>query len=444
MRNFIKEKIDPAVFFTGLNQLWKLASGLVSMILIPLFLTKEAQGYWFTIVSLAALVMLADLGFSSIITQFAAHEFAFLRIDDREITGSEQHLNRLASFFVFSAKWAAGILLIAFPVISVIGFLILSQKEGTVQWLMPWAVYLSGAGLTFFNNSLLCFFEGCNLVGPIQRIRIAISIVTFVLMWLGLVFRLSLHALSLSLLLSAFIGTCIIWKGFGHFIRSFFDISKHFAYSWKEKFVTLQWRYAISWASGYFIFQMYTPVMFHYYGPVEAGRVGLSIVLWTAVFSISNSWIYAIIPKLNMLISHKNWNQLDDLFYKRLLLACMTYVTGALSVFVLVAFFRGKWEIINRLADNTTLLFLGIGWFLQIVVNSLAVYLRSHKREPLAVPSFVSAVYIVITTILCAYYLPPHYFFLGYISSYIWGMPWILFIFFKNKKVWQSVGYQIG
>ena len=78
------------------------------LVLIPLFLTKEAQGYWFTIMSLAALVMLADLGFSSIITQFAAHEFAFLRLDDHEITGSEQHLNRLATFFVFSTKWALG------------------------------------------------------------------------------------------------------------------------------------------------------------------------------------------------------------------------------------------------------------------------------------------------------------------------------------------------
>jgi hypothetical protein len=413
-------------------------------VLIPLFLTKETQGYWFTIMSLAALVMLADLGFSTIITQFAAHEFAFLRFDGNEITGSEQHLNRLATFFVFSAKWALGILLIAFPIISIIGYLFLSQKNGAVKWVLPWLVYMLGAGLTFFNNSLLCFFEGCNLVGPIQRIRMIISIITFFIMWLGLVFHLFLHALSISLLLSALTGLYIIWRGFGRHIRTFWDISKRYAYSWKEKFIKLQWRYAISWASGYFIFQMYTPIMFHFYGPVEAGKVGLSITLWMAVFSISNSWIYAIVPRLNIHISKKRWKELDVLFYKHLLFASITFLLGALTVYVVMSIFRGRLEILNRLADNTTLLFLGSAWFLQIIVNALAVYLRSHKKEPLVIPSFVSAIYIVIGTIVCAKYLPAEYFFLGYLSSYVWGLPWVLYIFIKNKKEWHSMEYQIG
>lgn len=444
MRNFISEQIDSGVIFTSLNQVWKLISGLVTIILIPLYLTKEAQGYWFTIMSLATLVMLADLGFSSIITQFAAHEFAYLRLEDHEITGSEQHLNRLANFFVFSTKWAFGILVFAFPVISLIGFFLLSRKEGTVTWVLPWLVYLFGAGLTFFNNSLLCFFEGCNLVGPIQKIRIYISMVTFILMWLGLFSHLSLHALSLSLLVSALIGSFILLRGFGHHMRAFYGIARTVAYSWKEKFLGLQWRYAISWASGYFIFQMYTPVMFHFYGPVEAGKVGLSILLWTAVFSISNSWIYAIIPKLNIFVSQKKWKDLDALFSRHLLLASATFLTGAMTVYLSVTFLRGKVELFNRLADNTSLLLLGVAWFLQIIVNSLAVYLRSHKKEPLVIPSLVSAVYIVIATILCATYLPSKYFFLGFLSSYLWGVPWVLYIFIKNKKEWQADGYQIG
>src|SRR3990172_8747929 len=82
MNNLIKKYIDTTVLFTGLHQFWKLISGLLTLILIPMFLTKEEQGYWFTIMSMATLVMLADLGFSNIIMQFAAHEFAFLRFDD--------------------------------------------------------------------------------------------------------------------------------------------------------------------------------------------------------------------------------------------------------------------------------------------------------------------------------------------------------------------------
>jgi hypothetical protein len=263
-------------------------------------------------------------------------------------------------------------------------------------------------------------------------------------MWLGLVVHLSLHALSLSLLLSAVTGLYILLRGFGHHIRAFYNISKTFVYSWREKFFGLQWRYAISWTSGYFIFQMYTPVMFHFYGPIEAGKVGLSIVLWTAVFSVSNSWIYAIIPKLNICVSHKRWKDLDALFFRHLLLASATFLIGALTVFLFISFFRGKLQILDRLSDNTSLTFLGVAWFLQIIVNSLAVYLRAHKKEPLVIPSLVSAVYIVIATILCARYLPAKYFFLGYLSSYFWGLPWVTYIFIRKKKEWQTDGYQIG
>lgn len=438
------KRIDSDVLFTGLNQVWKLISGLVTMVLIPLFLTNEAQGYWFTIMSLATLVMLADLGFSSIITQFAAHEFAFLRFDGGEINGSEEHLHRLATFFVFSTKWALGILLIAFPVIALIGYYLLSRKDGAVHWGLPWMIYLAGSGLTFFNNSLLCFFEGCNMVGRVQRIRLIISASTFFIMWMGLVSRLSLHALSISLLLSSVFGVYIIWRGFGPQISAFLNISKKVLYIWKGKFIRLQWRYAVSWASGYFIFQMYTPVMFHFYGPIKAGKVGLSIVLWMAVFSISNSWIYAIIPKLNMYISQKRWKDLDALFFRHLIFAVITFLTGAMTVFVVISFFRGKLDVLDRLSDNTSLLFLGIAWFLQIIVNSLAVYLRSHKQEPLAVPSLVSAIYVFVCTILCAKYLPVEYFFLGYLSSYFWGAPWLIYIFVKRKKEWHNSAYAIG
>lgn len=64
---------------TALSQIYRLLSGPMMLLFIPLFLTQEEQGYWYTFTSLAALVIFADLGFSNIILQFAAHEFAFLR-----------------------------------------------------------------------------------------------------------------------------------------------------------------------------------------------------------------------------------------------------------------------------------------------------------------------------------------------------------------------------
>src|SRR4030043_517673 len=110
MSNFIKKNINKDHIFTALNQFSKSGYGLLTLILVPLFFTQEEQGYWFALMSLSALVLLADSGFSNIILQFVAHEFAFLRFDDkRQVVGNDIHLKRLSTFYIFCVKWASSV-----------------------------------------------------------------------------------------------------------------------------------------------------------------------------------------------------------------------------------------------------------------------------------------------------------------------------------------------
>ncbi len=436
--NFIKDHINSDHIFTGLNQFWRLIYGLVTLILIPLFLTQEEQGYWFTMTSLAALMILADLGFTNIVLQFAAHEFAYLRFSDQnQLVGEEKHLKKLATFFSFSIKWAIFLICLSFPIILGIGFYILSQKATNINWSLPWIIYMIGSSLIFFNGVILSFIEGCDSVSTVQKIRLSISALTAILMWIGLFLGLNLFSLSISILLGASIGFFLIYKKFKGTINNLILVSRSYIYSWKKEFFSLLWKYAISWASGYFIFQIYTPLMFHYHGAVEAGKVGLSITLWTAVFSIANIWVYVIIPKLNMLVSKKDWKSLDSLFFKNLMLSCFTFLIGMATIFVLLYLLNGKVPLVNRFVNKISMFFLAAAWFLQLVVNNFAVYLRAHKEEPYVLTSFMLAIYIIITTFICIRYLSTEYFFLGYLSSYIWGFPWALYIFIRKRKIWH-------
>jgi hypothetical protein len=107
---------------TLVNQLWRLVSGPVTLLLIPLFLSPEQQGYWYLFGSLSALSIFADLGFSNIILQFSAHEFAFLNFTDSGVlAGEDIYLKKLGSFLRFTVKWLATICAIVFPVIFVVG-----------------------------------------------------------------------------------------------------------------------------------------------------------------------------------------------------------------------------------------------------------------------------------------------------------------------------------
>lgn len=48
--------------------------------------------------------------------------------------------------------------------------------------------------------------------------------------------------------------------------------------------------------------------------------------------------------------------------------------------------------------------------------------------------SMFSAVYVAITTYLCARLLAPEWLFLGFFSSYLWGMPLVYRVYMGYKK----------
>lgn len=433
----LKKYINSDLVLTQLNQLWRGTSGLATLFLIPLFLTQEEQGYWFTMMSLATLSIFADLGFFNITLQFAAHEFAHLRFDGATLTGEELYKKRLASLFVFCSKWAFLVTCVAFPIILVIGFVFLGQKETSVVWVTPWAIYAAGAALTFLTSAAIYFVEGCDSVGPMQGVRLMMAVIAAASLWCGLALGWGLYALSISIFVSALFGIAVMLWRYGRLFIYFFTIARDFSFSWRSQFFSLLWRYGLSWSSGYFIFQAYTPIMFHFHGAAAAGKVGLSILLWMGVFSVANSWLYAVTPKLNMHISRREWPRLNALFSRSLVLSAIAYLCGAAVIFIGLYGLKGRIALIERLMEPFPMLCLALAWFLQIVVNGLAVYLRAHKQEPLVLPSVVSAVYIAVTTILCARYLAPQYFFLGWVSSCVWGVPWVFYIFLTKRQAWQ-------
>jgi len=420
---------------TAINQLWRLFSGPLMLILIPLYLSAEAQGYWYTFVSLAALAVFADMGFSTILLQFSAHEFAHLKFEENKtLSGNQYYLERISTLFRFSMKWSSGMGLLAFPVILVVGFVILNEKQTDVSWVIPWVAYGIASIFVFINSMLLSFIEGCNSVGEVQKIRFYISFVAVISTGILLVFGTELYALAISLGIGAISGTIIIFYRYRYMLQQLFFLSKNAKHDWKKDILPLIGRYAISWISGYFIFSIFTPIAFHYYGVVEAGQIGFSIAICTAIFGIANIWMTIITPKINMYVAHKDYETLNIIFKKHLISALITYILGIITLFILVIYLKDILPFANRLVSPFSLSIIAIGWLLQIVINSLAIYIRAHKEEPLMIPSFLTGVYISITTLLIAIYLPFEYFFLGFLSSYVWVMPWVMVIFRRYKK----------
>lgn len=431
----IFKKLNSSHLFSFLFQSSRVINILSMLFFVPIFLDKIEQGYWFLFISLAALIIIADSGFSTIILQFAAHEFAYLKFNENgDIIGDSDRLKRLSSFFVFSLKWISFVIVIFTPIIFFIGYYIISSKNYNVLWLIPWTIYVFSSALNFLNNSILYFWEGCNLVKKSQKIRSINIIINTIIMILFLSLGFKLYALALSLLFSSAITFIIIWFNYKKNIMFFFSLYKKERYNWKKEFFPLLGKYSISWVSGYLIFQMYTPLAFKYYGAIEAGKIGISITLWSGMLAFSNIWLYVITPKINMLISKKEWLKLDVLFFKNTLYSAFTFIFGFIVFFSLFYFYGGKISLLSRFMTIKGMFFLAFGWFLQLIVNSIAIYLRSHKQELLVIPSLVSAVYIAVSTYITVKFMDFDYIFLGFFTSYLWGLPWIIHIFNNKRK----------
>jgi O-antigen/teichoic acid export membrane protein len=429
------------VFSSLMTQLWRIISGPLSLLLIPLFLSPEDQGFWYTFMSLSALSIFADLGFTTIILQFSAHEYAFLKFENGKLAGDELHLARISSLFKFVLRWTSIMILIVFPIITVIGIVMFTDKSESYYWLIPWLIYLIASAGNFVCYVISSFFQGCEQVAKIQRITLISSITTTLTLIPLLFYHKGLYSLALSLLTGVIVFIFLLYKNYHEPALQLLH-HKEAKGNWRTELLPLLGKYAISWSSGYFAFQVYTPFMFHYKGAVEAGKVGITLSLVSAIYTISNVWFLAKIPKFNILVAERKWINLDKLFFKTLILSSSTYLLGVCVLFGVFLIFNGNWDLIDRISSRfmgiIPLLMLIVGWFLQIFVSGSAAYLRAHKKEVYMYVSLLGALYIVLTTFLSVRYLPGEYLFLGFVTSYlIFGIVEYK-IFKKNRAVWHK------
>ena len=146
----LQKLLSQDLLYTAINQFWRIVAGPLVLLFIPLYLTPVEQGYWYTFTSIAALAVFADLGFSTIILQFSAHEFAFLHFkDDMTLAGNAEHLARLAAFFKFSLTWLLKVIGLVFPFIIVGGYFFLTSKHDLDYWQGAWFLYSLASGIVF-------------------------------------------------------------------------------------------------------------------------------------------------------------------------------------------------------------------------------------------------------------------------------------------------------
>jgi hypothetical protein len=296
------------------------------------------------------------------------------------------------------------------------------------------------ATLTFQLDPILSFLEGCGYVAKIARLRFAQAVTGSILAWLALISHHGLFAPSMMILGMA--AAALVWLAGKR--RLLFGLLRYSPgpnrVHWRKEVWPFQWRIAISWICGYFIFQLFNPVLFAFKGPVAAGQMGMSLSLAGALQSIAISWVNTKSAPFGTMIAHKDYAQLDTTFFQALKQSFSVFVAGALIVWLGTTYM--SWAHIRfgqRILNPASLGILLLASSVNVITNSEAIYLRAHKQEKFLLISIVGALLIGAST----YFLGREYGALGMVTGYfsvglLVGLPVGTYIFIKYRKLWHA------
>src|SRR5690606_5151576 len=85
---------------------------------------------------------------------------------------------------------------------------------------------------------------------------------------------------------------------------------------WRQEIWPLQWRLALQCLVAWFAFSLLKPVIFHYHGPAEAGRMGLTWSALTALQAAAMAWVETRAPLFGTLIARRDFRELDRVFFR--------------------------------------------------------------------------------------------------------------------------------
>lgn len=436
--------IDRAIGFTILGRGWSSMAGVVNVFLIARFLSPFEQGYYYTFGSLVAIQIVFELGFSFVIQQMASHECAHLAITaGGQICGEARYRQRLASVLQTTVRWyscAAALFLLGLLPSGLVFFGMHSHSGPAAGWQIPWICVAIAATLTFQIDPLFAFLEGCGFVPLVARSRMQQAIAGSLLAWTGLLLHHGLYAPALMIFGQALVGTATLWQQrdlLGLLLRT--QVGEH-KIVWMREVWPFQWRIAVSWTCGYFIFQLFNPILFAFHGAQAAGQMGMSLSIGTAVANVGISWISTKSAPFGAMIAKRDFVQLDRVFFRALKQSWTVCLVGCVALFIGALWCKHmNFSIAQRLLDPVAFAFLLGTIVVNHVVFAEAIYLRAHKQEKFLFNSITVALLMAPST----YYFGRYYGATGMMAGYfvinaLVGLCAGTYIFIHCRRSWHG------
>lgn len=437
--------IDGAIAYTVLARVVQAGGGIISIIFISKYLSKVEQGYYYTFSSLLAIQIFFELGLSNIITQYVAHEVSTLEWHgNSNLIGDNKSKSRLSSLLRFCVKWFGLIAIILLAALIICGFLFFyryGKRDENVEWQLPWVILAFITAANLLLSPTLAFLEGLGKVKEVAKIRLFQQIMQLISMFIFFVLGLKLFAGPLSAVISFIFAP--LWLLLSPLRTLLINIWKDlgvWTVNYRSEIFPYQWRIALSWISGYFMYQIFNPVIFATEGAKVAGQMGMTLAVLAGVLSVGLSWINTKVPLFSDFIAKRSYLELDKVFNRTVIQSSViTSFSFLLIVLIVYGLKYFNFQLGNRFLPISLLSLLCLVTFINQLVSAFATYLRCHKREPFLVYSIVIGLLTALSTVLLGKYFGVYGIIIGYASvTVIISLPWAYRIFITKKRAWHN------
>jgi hypothetical protein len=434
--------VNRAIGYGIMTRFWSVCAGPITMILIASNLTSIEQGYYYTFASLLALQVFFELGLVTVLAQFVSHEFVSLSWGNAgEILGDESRKNRVLDILGKSLKWYSVCSIFLILTLSFAGYLFFrNEPNHYISWKLPWFFSVLGVALNLLIIPFYGVISGSGDVTSVNFRELIGGITGSLLGWSVLILGGQLYAIPAVTFGNIIVGVLYLLKNKSVLIKRgiYFSLSKKNIInpiSWRHEIWPMQWKIAVSWVSGYFIFQLFTPVLFKFHGPEVAGQMGITLAAINAIQGVCLIWPISRMPEFGKFIARKKWDDLDT-FFRKTVKQSLEICLLLLPLFLIaISILKNNLIIGQRFLPTWEVAFFSLSIICQILISSLAMYMRAHKQEPMMFLSIIGALLIAGSTVVLGYYFSSFGIIVGYLLINIfYGIPFTFLLFKKFRK----------
>lgn len=433
--------IDRAVGYVITGRMLSIFTAPVTLYLIVRRLSAVEQGYYYTFNNLLGLTVFFELGLNYVIMQFASHEMASLRWSaGGTLEGSHEARVRLASLLRKALLWYTVVATLIVLTVLPAGLRFFAQHGvGDVNWRTPWIWMVVAEAAWCAVSPSFSVLLGCGLVTEMYRNNVIQQAGSAVLLWLVLATNGRLYAAPISASFSSLYAVWWLWRYKRAYVSDLWaQPTAGSTLSWRREIWPMQWKIAMSWASGYLITQLFNPILFRYWGPAVAGQMGMTLTITAALNATSAGWLSSKAPAMGTLVAKRDFRELDRVALRATWQSLLVLALGACTVGLAIAWLQRTGNSFgHRLLPASIVAILLVNAMASHVLTAMTMYLRAFRAEPLAGVYVVYGLCVAASCYVLGRSFGPSGMSIGYfVSTLVVGLGGGTFVFLRKRRLW--------